>query len=66
MNAERLEQNALAERDRIEKGVRELIDKVAHASPVYKLNEHFVRVSTAAAIVLFLFGFAIGSIAGRR
>jgi hypothetical protein len=66
MNGERLEQDALEERDHIEGDVRELVEKVSHASPRYKVEQHFAPIATAGFIVSFLFGFAIGSLPAGR
>lgn len=62
MNAEKLERNAVEQRDRIERTSRELIDKVAHSKPSFQVRKHFARVSAIASIAAFVSGYFI---AGR-
>jgi hypothetical protein len=66
MKAEKLEQNALEQRERLERTTHELAVKVAHTKPSYTLRKHFGRISVIASAAAFLSGWIVGAVSGRR
>lgn len=70
VSSDTLELRALLQRDRIHRTAVELIGKVDEAkeqlSLAHNVREHFGIVSSLAAVLTFLSGYAIGSVLTRR